>query len=423
MKSKKFYILFVLFILLLTCGCVLSTSQKSANLILYPITERDEDYKDVSKSMYTVNPKDGQLKKLFDLDVREYGQALFSPDGSKVVLLSYHTVERAGTTVPGASFSLVTIDSDGENAVTWYKDRETKTLGFGSAVTAQFSADGKRFFYTRPASAENNEVELYTARPDGTDEILIDQDIIAAEFSPKGDRLLVTRRIRDDVNKKTTWEVYYVDAKGGDAEIVWSTEEKGIVSVLAKYAQDDQVLLAVGNLISGEVELSLASDDFKEITSIVKFPEVSTTFLTQSPDGKYIALGRHGDDCTLFSVINVATGDIHDVSCWEAYPYQFASNGKYLLQHTLGDYGDFQRVGLSQMLLEPDGDLIEILPYPDYIHSTLSPDGNQMAYWSRDKTTKETCLNIRDLETDEVTTLDETCVDGATYWPGITDWK
>jgi len=46
-----------------------------------------------------------------------------------------------------------------------------------------------------------------------------------------------------------------------------------------------------------------------------------------------------------------------------------------------------------------------------------------MAYWSRDPSTKEMCMSIRNLETDEVTLISRTCVPGSTDFPGIMYWK
>jgi len=422
MNIKKSWIIFACFLLLpLASGCGGGSSQKAPNLILYSITERTENLDDIATGVYVVNEKDGNPQKIYEVQAPQQLRVMFAPDGSKVIVFTWHLVEKPDSAIPGVSYTLVTMDVDGENEVTWFTDKDARYIA--CTFSAQFSADGKRFLYITPASEDCQEYRLYAANSDGKDEKLIDQaSSIKAEFSPKGDRLLVSCQFRDVANKRTTSEVYLVNLKGGESEVFWSNEEAGIIAS-ATYGGSDRVLLEVGSFLDAEIEISIMSANLKEKTPVAKFTGTHTTALALSKDAKYIGLGRQGENCIIFSVIDVSTAEIRDISCWNTYPFQFAANGEYLLAGALGSYGDFSSIGINHMLLKPNGDLIETLSPPDYIHSTLSPDGNRLAYWVRDPDTKEMCLNIRDLETDEVTLSSRTCVSGATNYPGITYWK
>lgn len=421
MKIHKFYCFFVLITILGASGCASSSSPKTANLILYPISEYTPDMERITTSVYTVSGKGGEPEKIYQVDAPQELRAWFSPDGNRVVILSWHTVKQPDSTIPGASYTLVTMDSDGKNAITWLKDFEVKYIA--CTVSAQFSADGKRFLYIKPASKDCEEYQLYTAEAGGGGSKLIDQaNQISAEFSPKGDRLLVSRLVRDTVNKKTVSEIYYVNARGGAPEIVWSNPE-AVTIASATYGGSDRVLLQVGDFGDGQVELSLVSDDFKKKTPVASFPGIRAYSPTFSNDARYIGLGRMSETNDIFTVIDVSTGEMRDVSAWYQSPFDFSSNGKYLLVSALGSYGDISAVGINQMLLEPNGDLIETLSPPEYYGSMIAPDGKRLAYWTRDSSTRETCLNIRDLETDKVTPLSRTCVAGSTEIPGFGYWR
>jgi len=421
MKFHKFYSFFVLFTILWASGCASSSSPKTANLILYPISEYTPDMERITTSLFTVSGKGGEPDQIYQVDAPQELRAWFSPDGNRVVILSWLMVQKPDSTIPGASYTLLTMDSDGKNAVTWLKDFEVKYTA--CTVIAHFSADGKRFLYIKPASVDCNEYQLYTAEAGGGGSRLIDQaDQIYAEFSPKGDRLLVSRLVRDTVNKKTVSEIYYVNARGDSPEIVWSNQE-AVTIASATYGRSDQVLLQVGNFRDAQVELSLVSDDFKKQTPVASLLGTRVYNPTFSNDARYIGLGRMGEINSIFTVIDVGTGEVRDVSAWNQSPFDFSSSGKYLLVSALGSYGDVSAAGINQMLLEPDGDLIETLSPPEYYGSMIAPDGKRLAYWTRDSSTRETCLNIRDLETDKVTPLSRTCVAGSTEIPGFGYWR
>jgi len=128
----------------------------------------------------------------------------FSPDGTRLALVSYPT---------DTTQSIYVVDAGGSNIT-----RLTDSAGVVDTDPA-WSPDGTRIAFTRVLPSRSNREEIWMMNADGSDQRFIGIQGMAPEWSPSGTRLIYSSSVSGN------YEIYTADPDGTDERRLTSTPE------------------------------------------------------------------------------------------------------------------------------------------------------------------------------------------------------
>ncbi len=227
--------------------------------------------------LWVMRPNGSDKRKLHQ--ARAIESLEWSPDGSRLVVGIWEEGER--------DLYLVDVCDGGVTRLTHTSDEDE--------WSPSWSPDGELIAYAAERSWDDSNV--YTIRPDGSDRTALTDDgrSSAPEWSPDGRHIAFTSS-RDDQTESDygpLTEVYVMDGNGDaetrvsnipaswDSGLSWLTDDR-LVWRAAYYDRRDTEIFAARIDGTGQTKL----------TDNVGFHEVSPE---PSPDGRWIAFGRHKD--------------------------------------------------------------------------------------------------------------------------------
>jgi hypothetical protein len=379
----------------IACG----NTSPGGHKILFSIFE----FENLRYKLYTMNPDGSNMIEIYRYEVGEQShqvQARLSDDGSTILIVDAYPI--GSGVAPDFNYSLITMNADGANPITWIEDAE---MGFFcmDLFQPQLSGDGSVLLYNQP-QGDDCTSDLYFS---GT-----------------------TQKAPQVVYKWEEIPFSYLASEDGNTIIVCQTLSEQVPAILlidrqtlkpvTVYNDPEDVADGLESIRSNRLYFkTLNTSTFTQSLRMLELGSGSTTSLYDgalfldvaiAPDGSsmlyHSLVRRSGDDalgagCSFpddaFGVYNFGSKKVTNLFCEQSsrVSLSYSYDGKYVYSATVRG-SVFNNQG--QMVFEND----------EGWHGIFSPDSPEFLYWAKSDS-GEQCLHIRNLVSGRETVLAESC--------------